>query len=109
MNQALIINQEEIIKTQDFLDLINLILPGKTNIPENILLLSEFIEMFPESQIILRDSQKSKNPKFSIGINDTEEMEGLPEKLLTRAGLVRYRKYRNSRFYLALNLFNILF
>ena len=88
MSQALVIDQEEIIKTQDFLDLINLILPRKMNIPGNILLLSEFIEMFPESQIILQDSHNSENSKFSIGINDTEGIEGLSGKLLTRAGLV---------------------
>ena len=88
MSQALVIDQEEIIKTQDFLDLINLILPRKMNIPGNILLLSEFLEMFPESQIILQDSHNSENSKFSIGINDTEEIEGLSGKLLTRAGLV---------------------
>ena len=88
MSQALVIDQEEIIKTQDFLDLINLILPRKMNIPGNILLLSEFLEMFPESQIILQDSHNSENSKFSIGINDTEAIEGLSGKLLTRAGLV---------------------
>ena len=102
MHEDPVKNSKEISELKMFVRNLELVLPGEISMHDNKEILIEFVKMFPESSIILKDILTKESfdkllhtdviftdfNEFKHKKNVSEEMKALSGKLLTRAGLV---------------------